>query len=151
MTNRLILALVLASAVAAAGELGGRAQIVGGTITGVPEGAAGKVRTADADAFVFVTSSTTLRIPYSRINLIEYGQDVGRRVVLAWAVSPLFLLSKAHKHFITLGYTDDEGKQQAIVLRVDKHLVRSALATLEARTGRAVTYQDQDARKFRKS
>jgi len=29
--------------------------------------------------------------------------------------------------------------------------VRSALATLEARTGRAVTYQDDNARKFRKS
>ena len=98
-----------------------------------------------------MTSSTTLRIPYSKINLIEYGQDVSRRVALAWAVSPIFLLSKAHKHFITSGYTDDEGKQQAIVLRVDKHLVRSALATLEARTGRAVSYQDENARKSRKS
>src|SRR5438067_12218404 len=106
MTSRLILAFVVASAVAAAGELGGRAQIVGGTITEVPASATGTVRTTDADAFVFVTSSATVRIPYSKINLIEYGQDVSRRVTLAWAVSPIFLLSKAHKHFITLGYTD---------------------------------------------
>jgi hypothetical protein len=148
--TRLTLVLVLASAVAADSELGGKAQIVGGTITGVPASATGRVRTSDADAFVFVTSSTTLRIPYSKINLIEYGQDVSRRVMLAWAVSPIFLLSKAHKHFITLGYTDADGKQQAIVLRVDKHLVRAALATLEARTGRAVTYQDENARKSHK-
>ena len=98
-----------------------------------------------------MTSSATLRIPYAKINLVEYGQDVGRRIVLAWVVSPIFLLSKAHKHFITVGYTDDNGKQQAIVLRVDKRLVRSALATLEAKTGRTVTYQDENARKFRKS
>src|SRR5436190_12950670 len=150
MTSRLVLALVVGSAVAAAGELGGRAQIVGGTITGVAASATGKVRTTDADAFVFVTSSTTLSIPYSKINLIEYGQDVSRRVTLAWAVSPIFLLSKSHKHFITLGYTDADGKQQAIVLRVDKHLVRSELATLEARTGRAVAYQDENARKAHK-
>ena len=76
---------------------------------------------------------------------------MGRRIVLAWVVSPIFLLSKAHKHFITVGYTDDDGKQQAIVLRVDKRLVRSALASLEAKTGRTVTYQDDNARKFRKS
>jgi hypothetical protein len=145
-----MLALILAAAQAAAGELGGRAQIVGGTVTGVAASVTGKVRTTDADAFVFATSSTTLRIPYSKINLVEYGQDVSRRIVLAWVVSPIFLLSKAHKHFITIGYSDDEGKQQAIVLRVDKHLVRSALATLEARTGRAVSYQDENARKFRK-
>ena len=151
MTNRLVLALVAASALATAGELGGRAQIVGGTVTGVRASATGKVRTTDADAFVFVTSSSTLRIPYSKINLVEYGQDVSRRIVLAWVVSPIFLLSKAHKHFITIGYADEDGKQQAIVLRVDKGLVRSALAALEARTGRAVSYQDENARKFRKS
>jgi len=151
MTKCIVLALALGSVLATAGELGGRAQIVGGTIGGVKASATGKVRTTDADAFVFVTSSATLRIPYSKINLVEYGQDVSRRVLLAWAVSPIFLLSKAHKHFITIGYSDDEGKQQAIVLRVDKHLVRSALATLEARTGRAVSYQDENARKARKS
>jgi hypothetical protein len=151
MTKCIVLALALGSVLATAGELGGRAQIVGGTIGGVKASATGKVRTTDADAFVFVTSSATLRIPYSKINLVEYGQDVSRRVLLAWAVSPIFLLSKAHKHFITIGYSDEEGKQQAIVLRVDKHLVRSALATLEARTGRAVSYQDENARKARKS
>ena len=151
MTKCLALVLALATTPAIAGELGGRAQIVGGTVNGLSASANGKVRTTDPDAFVFVTSATTLRIPYSRINLVEYGQDVSRRVVLAWVVSPIFLLSKAHKHFITVGYTDDEGKQQALVLKVDKGLVRSALATLEARTGRAVTYQDENARKFRKS
>src|SRR3954470_1493489 len=149
MTNRLVFILLFATVAVTAGELGGKAQIVGGTTAGVSAQASGTFRTAEADAFVFVTKSSTLRIPYSRINLIEYGQDVSRRVVLAYVASPIFLLSKKRKHFITLGYTDEEGKQQALVLRVDKGLVRSALAALEAKTGRIVKYQDENARKFR--
>ena len=81
--------------------------------------------------------------------MIEYGQEVSRRVVLAWVISPIFLLLKARAHFVTLGFTDETGKHQAIVLRVDKHLIRSELAALEARTGHTVQYQDAEARKFR--
>jgi hypothetical protein len=94
-----------------------------------------------------VAATTTARIPYRKINLIEYGQDVGRRYVLAVLVSPIFLLSKARAHYITLGYTDDTGRQQAIVLRVDKRSVKTTLAMLEARTGRAVRFRDEEARK----
>ncbi len=150
MTMRMAVSLLALAAAAAAGQLGGKAQLVGGTLSGIPGGATGMVRTADADAFIFETAGSTLRIPYSRINLVEYGQDASRRVVLAWVISPIFLLSKSRKHFITLGYTDEEGRQQAVVLRVDKGLVRPALAALEARTGRSVQYQDAEARKFRK-
>lgn len=134
----------------AATEPGGRARCVGGTLATFQSGLKGTVRTADQNAFVFVTATSTLRIPYERIDLIEYGQDVGRRVVLAWVISPIFLLLKARAHFVTLGFTDETGKHQAIVLRVDKRLIRSALAVLEARTGRTVQYQDAEARKFRR-
>ena len=112
MTNRLVLGILLASAVISRGRDrrpgSDRRRHHRRSAAARP----GKSRTADADAFVFVTSSTTLRIPYARINLVEYGQDVSRRVILAWAVSPIFLLSKAHKHFITLGYTDDTGNSR---------------------------------------
>jgi hypothetical protein len=57
------------------------------------------------------------------------------------------MLSKTRKHFLTIGYTDDEGKQQALVFEVDKHGVRAALASLEARTGRRIEFQDEEARK----
>jgi hypothetical protein len=59
----------------------------------------------------------------------------------------VFLLSKSHKHFVTLGYVDAEGKQQAVVFRVHKGGIGAVLAGLEARTGRRVEYQDQEARK----
>jgi hypothetical protein len=120
-------------------------------LRGLPSGLTGTVRTADPDAFVFVTQSSTLRIPYQRINSIEYGQEVSRRVVLAFVLSPLFLLAKARAHFVTLDFTDESGTRQTILLRVDKRLIRSELATLETKTGRQVEYQDSEARKFRRS
>jgi hypothetical protein len=54
---------------------------------------------------------------------------------------------KKRKHFLTVGYTDEDGRQQALVFRVDKNGIRAMLASLEARTGQAVTYQDEEARK----
>ena len=59
----------------------------------------------------------------------------------------MLLLSKARKHFVTVGYADADGKQQALVFRVQKGDIRSVLAGLEARTGRRIEYQDDEARK----
>jgi hypothetical protein len=64
-------------------------------------------------------------------------------------ISPVFLLSKSRKHFLTIGYSGDDGKQQALVFRVDKNSIRSTLAALEARTGQKTQYQDEQARKAR--
>ena len=66
----------------------------------------------------------------------------------AITVSPLFLSNKTRKHFLTLGFTDTTGSQQAIVVRVDKGDIRAVLASLEARTGLRVTYLDDDARRM---
>jgi hypothetical protein len=57
------------------------------------------------------------------------------------------LLSKSRKHFVTLGYADSEGQQQALVFQVEKGDIRTVLASLEARTGRRIEYQDDEARK----
>ena len=139
--------MLLAVVTATAADSGGRVRFVGGTLPDFPVGTKGTIQTTDRSALVLVSAATTARIPFQKINLIEYGQDVGRRVVLAVLISPIFLLSKARAHYITLGYTDDTGRQQAIVLRVDKRSVKTTLAMLEARTGRAVRFKDEDARK----
>ena len=65
-------------------------------------------------------------IPYDKVDSLEYGQNVSRRYVAAVLISPVFLLSKPRKHFVTVGYTDNEGRQQASVFRVSKgELLRS--------------------------
>ena len=86
-------------------------------------------------------------MPYRQINLLEYGQKADRRILAAVLISPIFLLSKKRDHFLTIGYADPQGHQQALVLKVEKRDLRSVLASLEARTGLRVTFQDNEARK----
>src|SRR4051794_2482868 len=145
---RLPCLFLLAALSACAASSGGPARCMGGTVTAAPAGASGKIFTDVPEAFVFTTGSGTVRIPYDKLNNIEYGQDAGRRVLLAWVASPMFLLLKARAHYITLGFVDEEGRQQALVLRIDKKIVRSTLAALEARSGRKLSYQDADARRY---
>jgi hypothetical protein len=88
-----------------------------------------------------------LRVPYEQVNLLEYGQKVDRRYLAAALVSPLFLLSKSRQHFLTVGFADERGRQQAMVMRLDKGSIRPALVSLEARTGLRIQFQDEEARK----
>jgi hypothetical protein len=151
MTKSIALALILTAAGGFCAEPSGRATYLGGTVATLKTDAGGEVLTADRDLFVFASQHATVQIPYARINLVEYGQEVSRRVVLAYVISPMFLLMKSRKHFITVGFRDETDKQQTMVLRVDKRFVRSALAILEARTGCSLQYQDDEARKFRRN
>lgn len=120
---------------------------IGGTTAAVKVGASGRIELSDERYFAFYADKSQMRVPYEKVNLLEYGQDVNRRLALAVVISPVFLLSKSRRHFLTVGYTDERGLQQAMVFRVDKHAIRAALVALEARTGLNVEYQDQEARK----
>ena len=75
------------------------------------------------------TRAARLAIPYDRVNSLEYGQKAGRRVGVAIMVSPIALLSKKRKHFVTLSYLDESDKQQAAVFELGKDVVRVTLAT----------------------
>lgn len=143
---RVIAAVSLTAALAFAGA-GGRAQYVGGTLAGVPGGAGGRIEATDESHFRFEAGRNSIRIPWTRINLLEYGLQVNRRYAMAILISPMFLLSKSRRHFVTVGYTDDNGKQQAMVFQVAKNDVRATLVALEARSGRRVEFQDEEARK----
>lgn len=143
---RLCLLVVLAMC-SFAGERGGEAEYIGGTLEELSIGQDGALFTTHRHNFHFASRKRTVTVPYERINLIEYGQSVSRRYVSAVLISPLFLLSKSRKHFLTLGYQDEDGQQQALVFRVNKNSIRPVLASLEARTGVKVTYQDEEARK----
>jgi hypothetical protein len=137
---------VLALSMAAA-EPGVKVQFVGGTLPGVASKSAVRIDLTATDSMRFQNGARSFEIPYRKINTVEYGQSVSRRYAEAVLLSPVFLLAKSHKHFVTVGYEDADGRQQALVFRVDKGDIRSVLAGLEARTGRRVEYQDQDARK----
>ena len=124
-------------------------EYVGGTAIELAAGTNGSIALSDDRYLAVYAGKSQMRVAYDRINLIEYGQQVGRRLGLALVISPVFLLSKSRKHFLTIGYSGEDGKQQAMVFRVDKNGIRPTLAALEARTGLKVQYQDEQARKAR--
>jgi hypothetical protein len=143
----LLLCALFALRAATAGEPGARAQVVGGTPVGIPAKSGVRLDLTNNDVLVLRFDKREMRIPYQRVNTLEYGQNVSRRYAAAVLISPMLLLSKSHKHFVTLGFVDGDGRQQALVLRVEKGDIRAVLTGLEARTGRRVEYQDDEARK----
>ena len=138
-------ALLSCAFLANANHDGGRAEYLGGTRSDIPSNHSGDIKLADNVYFIFLTKHTEVRVPYERINLLEYGQKVDRRYIAA-LISPVFMFSKKRSHFLTVGFQDDDGQQQAMMFRVDKNDVRLTLVTLEARTGQRIEYQDDEAR-----
>jgi len=124
-------------------------QVAGGTIVEVPAKTRGRLDLTGGDALFLRCDKLEieLRIDYRKVSTLEYGQNVSRRYAAAIIISPVLLLSKSRRHFVTLGYLDADGRQQALVFRVEKGDIRAVLASLEARTGKRVEYQDNDARK----
>ena len=130
-----------------AGDPGTRVLYVGGTVAGVQNKSQGRIETVHDDALTLTIRNNSLVVPYKDVNTLEYGLHVSRRYVEAILISPMFLLAKKKSHFLTIGYTDEAGQQQAIVLEVPSGDIRALLVSLEAKTGRRVEYQDEDARR----
>lgn len=122
------------------------AAYVGGTAS-VPEKTEGRLQTTSATEARFVFKGGELAIPYSSISSLEYGQKAGRRVGVAIMVSPVALLSKKRKHYLTVGFKDAQGTKQGVVFELGKDVVRSSLVTLETRSGKKVEYESEEARK----
>lgn len=119
----------------------------GGTLPLLKPSAQGEVSITDTDEFVFRYRSGELRIPYESVNSLEYGQKAGRRLGLSIALSPLFLLSKKRRHYLTLGFKDSAGSQQAVMFELGKEIVRTTLVGLAAQTGLKVEFEDEEARR----
>ena len=95
-----------------------------------------------------------VRIPYARIQDLEYGQKAGRRVgaaigytVLLGPLGLLSLFSKKRNHYLTVSWLDEKDQEQVAVLELGKDIVRATLPIVKARSGKEIVYQDEDARK----
>lgn len=142
----LLVVLSVAAPVAAGADgKGGSATYVGGTLE-LPEKSGGKLLVDDPSVARFTCKRGQIDIPYATIESIEYGQKAGRRVGAAIVVSPLFLLSKKRKHFVTLSYKDAAGVSQGAVFEVSKGAVHAVATTLQARSGKPITYESDEAR-----
>ena len=150
MKKKLAVLLIFAfmfESLAWAGLSSDKTMYVGGTVTTIKEGTEGTSSAKDENVFLFNYQGGKLEVPYERINDLEYGQKAGRRLGVAIAVTWVALFSKKRKHFLTVGYKDENDKQQAAVFELGKNVVRVTLASLEARTGKKIEYEDDEARK----
>ncbi len=115
----------------------------------------GHLLTTDETSLQFsYANSQMMTIPYANFIDMEYGQKSGRRVgaavvttILLGPLGLLTLLSKKQKHFLTLGFTDEAGKEQVAIFKLNKDMVRTVLPILEARSGKKVEYQSKGAEK----
>ena len=151
MTRRtfaLLLAAIIALPSSAFAVDGKKASYIGGT-AGLKEGEEGTFSTQSETALQYEAGKKggALSVPYRDIVSLEYGQKSGRRVAVAVLVSPLALFSKKRNHFLTVGYKDASGTEQAAVFELGKDIVRTTLKVLEVRSGKAVEYEDDEARK----
>ncbi len=107
------------------------------------------VNLADPVAAIFANGKgDAVRIPWTGIKMIEYGQTASRRVTSAILLSPLALFSKARKHFVSVEWTDDQGQGQAAAFHADKNNFRSILGALHAKSNVDVTCGDPEAAKY---
>jgi hypothetical protein len=127
-------------------EPGFKTEMVGGTL-GIKAKSKVQLNLTGAEALTLRADKTEITIPYRNVNTLEYGQNVSRRYAEAVLISPVLLLSKSRKHYLTLGFTDERDNRQVAVLRLDKGDVRAVLAAVEARTGKRVEYLDDESRK----
>jgi hypothetical protein len=144
-TSALLVCLMSVTALAVDAN---KAAYIGGTITGIKEKSEGTLDTTNESTLIFtVKKQPAVTIPYTSITELEYGQKAGRRVGVAIMVSPLALFSKKRNHYLTISYTDQSGKDQAVVFELGKDIVRTALKVVETRSGKDIQYQDAEARK----
>ena len=136
-TAALMVALIVSEHAALA--LGSKdAAYFGGTLSMFGESkdpVEGRLDTSDEDVLVFGSfekqfAGKSVTIPYKNILDLEYGQKAGRRVgaaaattILLGPIGLLSLFSKKRKHFLTIGFKDDNGKDQVAVLELGKVLV----------------------------
>ena len=67
--------------------------------------------------------------------------------MLLGPIGLLTLFSKKRKHYLTIGFKGEDGKDQVAVIELGKDIVRSTIPIVETRSGKKVEYQDEEAKK----
>ena len=150
----LVLMVAIFAEVALAGLGSKKARCVGGT-SGVAQNTEGTLKADDEKASVFEYKGGQLTIPHGKVKGLSYGQHAGRRVgaTIALGITTLgigalpVLFSKKRRHYLSIEYTDENGKDQVAIFELGKDVTRTTLKTLEVRTGKKLEYEDEEARK----
>lgn len=149
-----VVCLALIQTTLTAGVAGDKAAYRGGTIP-LKEGTEAKFSLV-GNQFTFQPGNkkNSYTIPYEKIQTVEYGQKAGRRIGAAVALTALVtplglfaLMSKKRRHMVTLTWVNADGKTDAAVFEFGKDSIRAALNSFEARSGKQIEYESEDAKK----
>ena len=152
--SAVLMAMTMWHAALWAGVGKNEARYMGGAFTDVKPGAEGSVRVGDEVA-VFAWGKQKYTVPFTQITSLEYGQKAGRRIgaavglgitTLGLMALPI-LLSKKRKHFATIGYKDEAGKPQALLVEFGKDVNRVALKMMSLKSGVKLEFESEQAEK----
>jgi hypothetical protein len=129
-----------------------KAMYVGGTVSSLPPGRVeGSLDCGGAAAMFFVAakSGANVAVQWKAIQDLEYGPQVPARWKAAKSMTslPSFLSKKGRKHYVTIGYKDFAGADQAVVFELGDAITRRTLTALKDRSGKPLTCQDEVAGK----
>ena len=165
LVTALVFVASLATVVLALGK--DKALYVGGTLRDFPRGGLGeqirpnvftgadvakiegKIDAKSEFELVFDAGGKgTLAIPYSAVMAVAYGLDPhglpqGGIFLITW--DPLDQYTAKAHYLLSIRYLDQSGAEQGVVFELGKDIVRTTLATLEARTGKSVEFTNVDA------
>jgi hypothetical protein len=95
--------------------------------------------TSDSNLLVGGDQKKALTLGYDSISLLKYGlETVKGALCYPWDSSEQFTKNK--HYLLTMFFRDSSDHEQALVLELDKAMVRPTLARLEARTGKRVEF-----------
>jgi hypothetical protein len=147
--RRAVLRLLPVGALASvfAAVRGEEVMYVGGTMVNVPEATEGTMDIKDPAKLTFSSEKGGFEIGYTSIKTLEYGQKAGRRLGVALVITVWALFSKKRKHFLTIGFDSSDGKPQGVVLEIAKGRAKTFITVIEARSGKKVEYESEEAKK----
>ena len=125
-----------------------KAMYVGGTVSSLPPGRVeGSLDFSAAAAMFFVAAKggDSVAVQWKSIRDLEYGPRVPPRWKTAKSLTslPSFLSKKGRKHYVTIGYKDSAGADQAVVFELGDEIIRRTLTALKDKSGKPLTCQDE--------
>jgi hypothetical protein len=112
---------------------GSQVMYVGGTVTGLKEGAMGRLDLTLEKGLVFEASGARCEIPYAQISSHNYTRKLARRLGAVATVAVVLIKRRQRRHFVEINYRSDDGTPQVAIFEISKDAVQTVTAVLNAR------------------
>lgn len=135
--------LALGLAVPSSAQMTFKKATIKSTYGAAEQGNTGEL-VVDAQSVRFIKGKKELwSVPSDSITEIFYSRVSGRRIKTAIVVSPLLLLTKGRKHYLTMSFDDGQDAVGAIEFQLHKSNYRGTLRALEQVSGQTMKYDQE--------